>query len=239
MNYDAYRILGVSPGVSEEELTKAYRKLAKKYHPDLNPGDETAARKMSEINAAYELIKSGKADDASVTGGYNPFGGAGFGGYSRGGTSSAGGSYGPFTWVWGTRPGGNAYDSDPFSSSNSAQDNSAFTQVEKLIQVGLYREALRALNNMPNRKARWYYYSALANYETGNKVTALHHIKIAVQLDPNNLGYRQLLMQMQEGGNDYFRQSSAYGSPLSQVLRCCFPSCFCSVWFCCCRGFCC
>ena len=54
-----YEVLGVSPGASKEEVTKAYRRLAKKYHPDLNPGDKAAEKKMSEINAAYEEIKSG------------------------------------------------------------------------------------------------------------------------------------------------------------------------------------
>jgi len=51
-----YEILGVSQDISDEDLKKAYRKLAKKYHPDRNPGDEEAARKMKEINAAYEKL---------------------------------------------------------------------------------------------------------------------------------------------------------------------------------------
>lgn len=56
---DPYDVLGVPRGASEEEVTKAYRKLAKKYHPDLNPGDQAAAEKMSEINEAYDRIKKG------------------------------------------------------------------------------------------------------------------------------------------------------------------------------------
>ncbi len=56
-----YRVLGVPDGASEDECTKAYKKLAKKYHPDLNPGDKEAERKMAEINAAYDQIKSGDA----------------------------------------------------------------------------------------------------------------------------------------------------------------------------------
>lgn len=55
---DPYQVLGVSPGASEEEIKKAYRRLAKQYHPDLHPGDPEAARKMNEINAAYEQIKN-------------------------------------------------------------------------------------------------------------------------------------------------------------------------------------
>ena len=60
-----YDVLGVSPGASKEEVTKAYRKLAKKYHPDLNPGNKSAEKKMSEINAAYEAIKSGNVTSDS------------------------------------------------------------------------------------------------------------------------------------------------------------------------------
>ena len=58
MIQDPYKVLGVSPGCSEEELKAAYRKLAKQYHPDLHPGDAAAAQKMNEINAAYEQIKN-------------------------------------------------------------------------------------------------------------------------------------------------------------------------------------
>ena len=54
---DPYKVLGVPSGASKEEVTKAYRKLAKKYHPDLNPDDEVAAKKMSQVNAAYDSTK--------------------------------------------------------------------------------------------------------------------------------------------------------------------------------------
>ena len=55
---DPYKVLGVSPDASDEEIKKAYRRLAKKYHPDLHPGDPEAERRMNEINAAYDQIKN-------------------------------------------------------------------------------------------------------------------------------------------------------------------------------------
>ena len=53
---DYYKILGVDKGASNEEIKKAYRKLAKKYHPDLNPNDEKAQEKFKDINEAYEVL---------------------------------------------------------------------------------------------------------------------------------------------------------------------------------------
>ena len=58
---DPYQVLGVSRNASEEEIRSAYRKLAKQYHPDLHPGDQEAALKMQQINAAYDQIKNPSA----------------------------------------------------------------------------------------------------------------------------------------------------------------------------------
>ena len=74
MTGDPYKILGVSPDASDEEIKKAYRRLAMKYHPDRNPGDEEAARKMQEINAAYEAIKNPEKAGANPYQGYDPYG---------------------------------------------------------------------------------------------------------------------------------------------------------------------
>lgn len=63
---NAYRTLGVSPGATDDEIKTAYRRLAKRYHPDANPGDEAAAQKMAQINAAYDEIinyRQGKGQD--------------------------------------------------------------------------------------------------------------------------------------------------------------------------------
>ena len=74
---DPYKVLGVSPDASDEEIKRAYRLLAKKYHPDLNPGDPVAARKMQEVNEAYEQIKNPDPFRQPHSGEYHdPFGGA-------------------------------------------------------------------------------------------------------------------------------------------------------------------
>lgn len=51
-----YRTIGVQPGASQDDLKKAYRALAKKYHPDLHPGDQEAETRFKEVNEAYEVL---------------------------------------------------------------------------------------------------------------------------------------------------------------------------------------
>ena len=93
---DYYEVLGLQKGASEEEIKKAFRKMAMKYHPDKNPGDKEAEEKFKEVNEAYSVLsdpdKKSKYDrfgHAGVdpngmggAGGFGGFGGAGgFGGF--------------------------------------------------------------------------------------------------------------------------------------------------------------
>ena len=92
------------------------------------------------------------------------------------------------------------------------------------IQNGYYREGLNVLEQISKDKRRglWYYYSAFANYRTGNNATALEHAKIACEFEPNNFQYRQLLSIITGGETRYQQRSGQYGgNPTMQMPNYC------------------
>ncbi len=93
---DYYSILGVSRDAGEKELKQAFRRLARKYHPDVNPGDKSAEAKFKEINEAYEVLSDKKTrlkydqfgDQFATAGGrQTPFQGFDFSDFAQGGTT--------------------------------------------------------------------------------------------------------------------------------------------------------
>ncbi len=210
MVQDPYKVLGVSPEASDEEIKKAYRDLAKKFHPDRNPGNEEAARRMNDINAAYDQIKNGTAQA-----------GAGYGG----GTGSAWQqSYGSGQYnYWDPWEAWNAYANQ---ARQQPQERSEYTAARSYIRNGMYREALNALGNVDptERDGRWYYLSAVAHLYQGSKIAAMEDARKAVSLEPDNEEYRQLLQQLQSGGDFYSDYSTQYRSGLP-IDRLCTTLC--------------
>lgn len=204
---DPYQVLGVTREATEQEVTAAYRKLAKKYHPDLNPCDETAQKRMAEINVAYEEIKSGKAryqDYSRPQQSQRPYGG-----------------YGGF------------YGFNPFEEyarrSQQTQEREradGFDPVRRYMNAMRYSEALFALSQIHDRTAEWYYLSAVANFNMGNRVAAMNQIDEAVRMEPSNYLYLQAQAQIQGNAHQYTQRSQMFGMPnLSSLNTLCIGLC--------------
>ncbi len=200
---DPYKVLGVSRDASDDEIKQAYRRLAKQYHPDRNPGDAAAAKKMQEVNAAYEQIKNPEKAQSSGQSGYGSYG------------------YDPF---------GGSYQR---TYSNQSSGDNYQQAAYQYIRYRRYREALNALANSPERNARWYYLSAMANEGLGNQVTALEHMKRAVSMEPDNQEYLYALNRMEHGGSAYREQAGNYrsytmrGDPCTNLCLCWLAQMFC------------
>lgn len=226
MNRDPYEVLGVSPGATDDEIKAAYRKLAKKYHPDLNGGSATAEAKMKEVNEAYTLLvkNKGQGNGSGYEG--QQYGGQHYGGA---GNQQGYGGFGGFGGFGGTggQQGGSG-DDDPFGFGDffrRAQQQQAYRggtttytefdpllkTVEDAVRDGNYSRALQLLAGLSERRAAWYYWSARANVGLGNRIAALNDARTAVQMAPDEAAYRELLAGLQAGGQSYRQYGSQRG----------------------------
>lgn len=195
-----YQVLGVSSNASDEEIKKAYRTLSRKYHPDANvnnPNKAQAEEKFKEVQQAYDQIMKEKQQGGNYSGGY---------GYNH----TSGGGY----------SGSRGY--------NHSTDSPQLQAAANYIANRCYAEALNVLNSIPfgERRARWYYYSALANQGAGNNIIAREHAARAVEMEPSNMEYRQFLQHLEYGGTWYTNMGSSYDRPYSSAGSWCLSMLF-------------
>lgn len=182
---DPYEVLGVSRNASKDEIKKAYRELAKKYHPDVhtnNPLSDLAEEKFKEVQAAYDQImndlEQGSANSSQYGGprAYNPNG-------QQGGQGQQGG-----------------YN---------------YTNIRTMIARNDLRNARRALDSIAIKTGEWYYLSGLLYARFGNAQLALRDLGTAVEMDPQNTEYVNAFYQVQNQSQRYagnYRQYNGGGS---------------------------
>lgn len=205
---DPYDVLGVPRDASDDEIKKAYRTLSRKYHPDANinnPNKAQAEEKFKEVQEAYDALQNKKS-------GYGPGSS-----YSSGSYSS--GSYGGFYDGFGF--GGYGQRGQQAQSESDVHMQAA----ANYINSRHFTEALNVLNGIRDRDGRWYYLSAIANAGSGNNVLARQMAQTAVQMEPDNMLYRQYLSQLEGGGSWYQGMGNAYGAPMETDSDMCTRLC--------------
>lgn len=172
---DPYRVLGVPPNATDEEVKAAYRKLAKKYHPDNyadSPLADLAGEKMKEVNEAYDQVVKERRNRG--TGGRSgPYGSAG-----------TGGSYG---YTGGT--GGSGFE-DVRSLINAGRISDAEQILDGVPPEG--------------RNAEWYFLKGAVLYRRGWLEEAYNDFSAACRMDPSNVEYRAAYAQVTNQRNGMY-----------------------------------
>lgn len=198
--------------------------LSRKYHPDANinnPNKAEAEEKFKQVQQAYKQIMEEKENGTSSYSSGNGYGGA-YGSAGYGGSYGSGYNRGNYGY------GGTSEDAEMQAAANYLNNRR-------------YQEAMRVLSNISRHNAQWYYLHAIANAGLGNNISAVQDAQTAVNMESDNIQYRQLLAQLQGGGQWYTDMGQGYGYDRSGMdmgkwcCECLAINAFCS---CCCpRGF--
>ncbi len=179
MIHDPYSVLGVSRGASDAEIKKAYRRLSRQYHPDSYAGkseqeQEMAEEKFRQIQEAYNQIV-----DERANGGRSYSSGPDYGGFA---------GYG---------------DRNTRKSTTGNADDQYLMAAMNYLCAKKYNEAINVLLSIDEEKrgGRWNYLCAIANMGLGNNIMAQEYAERAVELEPNNLEFRQYYQQLLNGQN--------------------------------------
>ena len=154
---DPYIVLGVKPDASDEEIKRAYRELARKYHPDNyqnNPLADLAEEKMKEINEAYDTITKMRS-----------------GGGASGGYQSQGAYRG-------------SYQGGYQQQYSSASSGSLYNQVRQAINMGDIGRAEQLLRGAASQDAEWHFLTGSIAYRKGWLDEATQHFQMACNMDP-------------------------------------------------------
>ena len=184
---DPYVVLGVSPDASDEEIKKAYRQLARKYHPDKYRDSDLAdlaGEKMKEVNAAYEEIK--KLREAGAKGYGGSYGGSQYGGR----TGNTGGYNGGYSGGY----------------SGQSSSDPKYANIRRMLNTGDIMGAEQALNSVHegDRGAEWNFLMGCVMVRRSNFVDAQRFFNIACSIDPYNNEYRA-------AQNELRRRAGGYG----------------------------
>jgi molecular chaperone DnaJ len=171
---DPWKVLGVKPGSSDEEIKKAYHSLVKKYHPDRfqdAAAKELANEKLKEVNQAYDEISGG-----------------------------GGSSY--------SSPGGSGAN---YNTNYTSSGSQRFYQVRQDLQARRVDNAEQALDQMSDRNAEWHFLRGVCYSLRGWYAMAHENIAMAVNMEPNNVEFRNALNQLDNSSQGYQQFTGPFG----------------------------
>lgn len=204
---DPYKVLGVSPSDSDDKIKQAYRDLARKYHPDKYVDNPLADLAQDKMKEINEAYDAITKQRASG-GGQRSY--QSQSSYSN--SNSRSGSYG-------------------YNSSDNV-----YSEIRMLINMGRLDDAFRALQNITNRTAQWYYLIGMIYQRRGMFDMARDNIARACQMEPSNLEYQNALAAMNNAGNPFRTGSQNMQSPCGNI-GCCEICAGLACLDCCCDSF--